>query len=106
MASTMSKKVRLTESDLHNIIRESVKKILREGSCWYGDEKPVENIIRMAEQIMSNNEHVNDDNYESMDDDGGDIHWDLYQWAKKVRDEAERWLAMNSSNVSIGDGTW
>ena len=34
----MNKKlIRLTESDLHRIVKESVKKILTEGENWIGD---------------------------------------------------------------------
>ena len=33
----MKKLIRLTESDLHRIVKESVKKILTEGENWIGD---------------------------------------------------------------------
>ena len=33
----MKKIVKLTESDLHRIVKESVKKILAEGQKWIGD---------------------------------------------------------------------
>ena len=41
----MKRKIRLTESDLHNIIKESVKKILSEGFDW----KTAMNAARKAE---------------------------------------------------------
>ena len=33
----MKRRVRLTESDLHKIVKESVKRILTEGETWIGD---------------------------------------------------------------------
>ena len=99
----MKKIIRLTESDFHRIIKESVKRILKE-SIWYGDTKPLENIIQMADEIISNYEYVNEPDYENRSDDGYDMYAQLYEWAKKVRNEAEEWISINSSNTSMNGG--
>lgn len=99
----MKRIIRLTESDFHRLIKESVKRILKE-SVWYGDTKPLENIIKMADEIINNYEYVNEPDYENRSDDGYDMHAQLYEWAKKVRNEAEEWIGINSSNASMNGG--
>lgn len=103
----MKKTIRLSESDLHRVIKESVKRILGE-SCWYGDTKPFEQIIDAANKIMQDFEHVNAEDYEPSDDcDGADLDPQIYQWAKKVAYDAEDYLHSNSSYTSINGGeTW
>lgn len=99
----MKRIIKLTESDLHRLIKETVKRTLKE-SIWYGDTKPLENIIQMADEIISNYEYVNEPDYEDRSDDGYDMDAQLYEWATKVRNEAEEWIRLNSSNASINGG--
>ena len=51
----MKKIIRLTESDLHKIVRESVKRIVREGDWNTGDP---------YEDYMDREREENDPNYE------------------------------------------
>lgn len=98
------KKIRLTEQDLKKVISESVKRILKEW-VYYGPAKPFEEIINAANQIMDSLKHVEDENYEPWDDsDGADMDPQVYEWAKKVKDDAEYWLQHNSSNSPINGG--
>ena len=100
----MKRTIRLSERDLHRVVNESVKRILGE-SCWYGDTKPFEQIIDAANKIMQNFEHVNAEDYEPWDDcDGADLDPQIYQWAKKVADDAEYYMRSNSSYTSINGG--
>ena len=100
----MKRTIRLSERDLHRVVNESVKRILGE-SCWYGDTKPFEQIIDAANKIMQNFEHVNAEDYEPWDDcDGADLDPQIYQWAKKVADDAEYYMRSNSSHTSINGG--
>ena len=94
--------IRLTEPKLKSIIAESVKKVLTE-AIWYGDIKPFETIRNASQAIMNKFEYVNDDDYEDQSDySGRDLSYDIYRWAKGVRDEAEDYIYYNSQNASIG----
>lgn len=98
----MKKKIRLTESELHNIIKESVNKVLTE-SCWHGDTKPFETIYQMADKIVNSLEaRVANENYEEWDDDFS--YSRMYEWAKRVRDDAEEYMRYNSQFTSINGG--
>lgn len=100
----MKRRVKLTESSLQRIVKESVKKVLKE-SCWYGDTKPFEQIIYAANKIMQDFEHANAEDYEPSDDcDGADLKPQIYQWAKKIADEAESYIYSNSSYTPINGG--
>lgn len=101
------KKIRLTESDLHSIIRESVKRVINE-TCWYGSVKPFQEIVKAAEQIIQNFSYVDSDDYEPNDDcDGPSLAPLIYDWAKKVKDNAEYFIMDNSSFSSInGHEDW
>ena len=94
----------ITESQLRNIVAESVKKVLKE-STLYCDTQPFKDIYRAATQIMEKFEYTQKDEYEPWDDcDGRDLSPEVYQWAKKIADEAEDWLQYNSTNQSINGG--
>ena len=98
----MSKnKIRITENELKQIVAESVKRVLKEGA-WYGDTKPFQIIYNAADQIVQKLEYVNDDTYEEVGDDYS--YGRMYDWAVKVRDDAEYYIRNHSSNVSINDG--
>lgn len=99
----LKKRFKMTESQLRNIVAESVKKVLKE-STLYGDTKPFEEIYRAANQIMDRFQYTQDDGYESMDDDGGDVCGGVWQWAKKVAEDAEYYLQCNSSYQPINGG--
>ena len=96
------KKIKLTESDLHRIIKETVNNVLTE-SYWYGDTQPFETIYQMADKIVTSLEDsVNDQNYEEI---GGDFSYsEMYEWAKRVRDDAEAYIHRNSDFAPINGG--
>lgn len=97
-------KIRLTENQLHKIIKNSVNNILKE-STLYCDTKPFKQIMDAANKIVEKYDYVNDKNFEPDDDyDGRDLSYDVYEWAKKTYDEAEEWLRYNSDNCSINGG--
>lgn len=96
--------IRINEQQLKKIVAESVKKVLKE-SCWYGDEKPFNTIIKAANEIMNKFDYTQDDNYDGMGDcDGPDITPEIYKWAKDVAYNAEYWLRYNSKYTSINGG--
>lgn len=62
----MKRRIRLTESDLHKIIKVTVNNVLTE-SYWYGDTQPFETIYQMADKIVTSLENtVNDKDYEEI----------------------------------------
>jgi len=99
----MTKKlIRLKESDLHRIVKESVNRILNEEYVWWGDTKPVETIMMAANQIRTKFEKDYPEDYEFDVDDRAKL--DLYNWAKQVEDRAEDFIRYNAHNVSINGG--
>ena len=96
----MKRRVRLMEQDLHNIIRESVNRVLNEDYVWWGDTKPLETIMKAAYQIRTEFEKDYPEDYEFDVDDRAKL--DLYKWAKQVEDRAEDFIRYNAYNVSIG----
>lgn len=101
----MTKKlIRLTEEDLHNIIRKSVNNILKEDYCWWGDTRPLESIMKAAYEITTEFEKQYGTDLNSVDFDPEDrAKVELYGWAKKVQDEAEHFLQCNQANVPVGE---
>ena len=98
------KTIRLTESDLKKIVTESVKRALKE-STLYCDTKPFEDIIKATNTILEKFEYVNDEDWEPSDDcDGRDLTPEVYNWAKKVREDAEDWLRQTSAYSPINGG--
>lgn len=93
--------IRITENELKQIVAESVKKILKEDT-WYGDTKPFEIIYNAADQIVQKLNYVNDNDYDEAGDDYS--YRRMYDWAVKVRDDAEYFIRENSSNTSINGG--
>ena len=94
----------LTESRLRGMIKDAVKNVLEE-STLYCNTKPFENIISAANTIMESFNYVNDEDWEPNDDcDGRDLAPYVYEWAKKVSEDAEYWLRHNSSYSSINGG--
>ena len=98
----MKKITRLTESDLHRIVKESVKRILNEEYVWWGDTKPLETIMMAANQITRKFENDYSEDYEFDDDERAKL--DLYRWAKQVEDNAEEFIRYNADNVPINGG--
>lgn len=99
----MDKKIiRLTESDLHNLVKESVQRILKEEYVWWGDTKPVETIMRAASEIRRNFEELYQEDYEFEPEDRAKL--DLYNWAKKIENEAEDFIRYNAHNAPINGG--
>lgn len=97
----MKKIVRLNESELKNIINESIKKILNEEYCWWGDTKPLEEIYKLASQIVDKYSPYFDNNEGDEDDRA---IFDLYNWAGKVAKEAEEFIRYNADNLPINGG--
>ena len=92
-------KIRLTENELKQIVNESVKKILEESTCWYGDTKPFEIIYQMADKIATSLESkFTPEYYEGWPDDFS--YEDMCEWAKKVRDDAGEYINCNSQFIS------
>lgn len=93
-----------TENYCHGLyekICKMVRKQLNEEYCWYGDPKPLETIIQCCNQLMESSK-FNDPEYEGDDDDAASYH--IYEWAKKVSQDAEEYLGCNSQNISINGG--
>jgi hypothetical protein len=100
----MKNTVRITESQLKQMISESVKKVLKE-SCLYCDPQPFQEIYAAAEKICGEYEYVNNEDWEPSDDcDGRDLSYDVYSWAERIKREAEYWIQRNSSNTPINGG--
>lgn len=93
----------ITESQLRNIISEAVKGALKE-STLYGDTKPFEEIYRAANQIMDRFQYTQEDDYEDMSDDGVDMGTYVWQWAKKVAEDADYYLNCHSKYRPINGG--
>lgn len=98
----MKNKIRLTESDLRRIVKESVNRILNEEYVWWGDTKPLETIMMAASQITRKFENDYSEDYEFDDDERAKL--DLYRWAKQVEDKAEEFIRYNADNVPINGG--
>jgi len=100
----MAKTLKLTESELRNIIVESVKKIIAE-SCLYVGEKNFQSIISAADNLLTELDYVNDEEYDGVGDcDGAPLEPQVYMWAERVKREAEEWLSYTSGNTPINGG--
>ena len=93
----------INEAQLRAIINKVVKNVLNE-STLYGDTKPFEEIRRAANQIMDRFQYTQEDNYEDMSDDGVDMDNYVYQWAKKVAEDADYYISLHSSRRPINGG--
>lgn len=93
----------INEAELKDIISEAVKKALKE-SAIYRDPTPFKDIYRAATELMDRYQDTQEDGYEPMDDDGGDIGGNIWRWAKKVAEDAEYYLQMHSSYQPINGG--
>lgn len=92
---------RISESEIRRIVKESVKSILKEDYCWWGDTKPIETIMQACAEIVYGKKETD---FEDIDDRAS---YELYQWANKTYEEAEKWLQCNSYNTPInGGGNW
>jgi len=96
------KRIRLTESDLHRIVKESVNRVINEEYVWWGDTKPLETIMTAASQIRSEFEKNYPEDYEFDESDRAKL--DLYNWAKQVEDRAEEFIRYNAHNAPINGG--
>lgn len=69
---------------------------LSENYVWHGDVTPFQEIKKSAQIIFNHFSQYNgeDDNAEN----------DIAQWAQKVMDDAEQFIASNSSNAPINGG--
>lgn len=112
----MNKKlIRLTESDLHRIVKESVKKVLNnsnkqtkitegeESWAWYGDTKPLEDLRAAAHRVYLYAHNgalegvspaIDDEYYEGY---YGSYTSEVEKWASEIESFAERVLQNNPS---------
>ena len=96
--------MKINESQLRKIIKESIKKSLNE-SCLYCDGQPFYQIHEAARKIRLDFSHVTDEGWEPWDDcDGPDLSYHVYSWAKEVEEQAENWISHLSSNTPINGG--
>ena len=96
----MAKLIKINESQLKNIISESIQQVLKEESyCWWGDTKPLEKIRSFANEI-ANKYTFNDDDWDESDR----AAFDLMKWAERVAYEAERFIHCNATNMPINGG--
>lgn len=94
--------VRLTESKLRNMIRESIKTILNASYYWGGDTGPLERIISACDKIFDNFKGLMQD--DAYDHEGGMGAFDLFEWVQKVRSEAEKFYNCNTNHFPVGYG--
>lgn len=111
----MKRVIRLSESELNRLVKEAVtsameniddiegahkgmKMKLNEGYCWWGDTKPLEDIHNSAMQIVG--EHRLDFDANEYDENDR-AQFDLYNWAKRVAQEAEKFIHCEAHNISI-----
>ena len=75
----MKQRIRLTESDLHRIVKESVQKILKE----YGDTSKGQKMLGalQARKVLNADGATSDELFEKKKKNGGEI----YNYAKKNR---------------------
>ena len=74
-------------------------------STIYGSVEPFEKILSAANEIMQAYEYASADDYEPWDDcDGRDLAPELYRWAKKIVDDAEYYIRINSENTPVNGG--
>lgn len=80
------------------------KKLVKvaDGYCWYGDDKPLKQIISQCNQILKGLSEFDNPDYEFDADEKA--RFDLYKWVKEVIDQAEEWIQCNADNVSINGG--
>jgi hypothetical protein len=94
---------KINENQLRRVVRESINKILKEDYVWWGDTKPLETIMVAASEIRRYfEEQYPDDNYEFDEDDRAKL--DLYNWAKRVENDAEDFIRYNAHNTPINGG--
>ena len=93
----------INEAQLKAIINKVVRNVLNE-STLYGDIKPFEEIYRAANQIMDRFQYTQENDYEDMSDDGAATDFYVYQWAKKVAEDADYYINIHSSRQSINGG--
>ena len=94
---------KINENQLRRVVRESINKILKEDYVWWGDTKPLETIMVAASEIRRHfEEQYPDGNHEFDEDDRAKL--DLYNWAKRVENEAEDFIRYNAQNTPINGG--
>ena len=77
----MNRKIKLTESDLHRIVRESVRRVLNE----YGKTSKGQNVLGalMARKVINADGDTVDDFFKNQSEKGGGV----YDYAKQQRSE-------------------
>ena len=100
--------VRLTESKLRNMIKESVKQVLRESNySWDGDTTPFENIIDECDKIYDMFKDIYDSDPNDYDPEADStICFDILDWVKNVRHKAEYFAHNNRKYRSVGNGDY
>ena len=98
--------VRLTESKLRNMIKESVRQILRESNnSWDGDTTPFQNIIDACDEIYDKFKGIYDGDPNDYDPEvDSTICFDILDWVKEVRHNAEYFAHCNRKYQGVGYG--
>jgi len=95
----MRKKIFVTEDAFKRLVGNMSKSIIKEDYAWWGDTKPLEQIMMLADGIVQHYQEDDDDF-----DPERRATYDIVEWAKKVRDQAEDFIHCNAHNVSINGG--
>lgn len=69
---------------------------LSENYVWHGDITPFQEIKKNAQIIL--------DNFSQYNGEDDNVEIDIVQWAQKVIDDAEQFMATNSNNTPINGG--
>lgn len=88
----MGQRIRLTEGDLHRIVKESVKKVINESRYSSEVENELSNIYQAAQRLVNILGDTQGDGYEPDMEAGYDDSSYLYKWADSVMVNADKWL--------------
>lgn len=83
--------IRLTESDLHRIIKESVDK-LTDLSCLEDNEQQLYQIKDSINEIIDNIDFIGNDSKELLE---------IYKWAEYIYETIDRIIEINSNAVQV-----
>ena len=89
--------IKINESQLRQIVKESVENILKEGYVWHGNVQPLKTIMDACYEICESYKNYDWDNVA----DDGYANIDLYNFAKQTYETAQNFIEHNSDNVSI-----
>ena len=92
--------IRLNESQLRRIVKESVKRLLNETNngyvvphTWYGNYSIIENIADEARKLIKNLEHNYWEEFDKPDEYPTVV--EIHKWAYKILEDCERFRNQN-----------